>query len=146
MSSGIIQSIYRYPVKGLSPQALRRVRLAVGDTLPADRPYAIENGPLGFDPTNPTYFPKQRFLMLMKNERLAALDARFDEASHTLTIIADGEEAARGNLHTAEGRAAIEAAVLRSRRLRHLCRGDRAGRDRRRRSHCDRRVLMLAIG
>ena len=47
--------------------------------------------------------------MLMKNERLAALDARFDTASHTLTVIADGEEAARGNLHTAEGRAAIEA-------------------------------------
>jgi uncharacterized protein YcbX len=109
MSSGIIQSIYRYPVKGLSPQALPRVRLAAGETLPCDRLYAIENGPLGFDPTNPTYFPKQRFLMLMKNERLAALDARFDEASHTLTIIADGEEAARGKLHTAAGRAAIEA-------------------------------------
>ena len=49
MSSGIIQSIYRYPVKGLSPQALPRVRLATGETLPCDRLYAIENGPLGFD-------------------------------------------------------------------------------------------------
>ena len=69
-----IQSIYRYPVKGLSPEALTRVTLAPGLTLPADRAYAIENGPSGFDPAAPQYFPKQRFLMLMRNERLAALD------------------------------------------------------------------------
>jgi uncharacterized protein YcbX len=109
MSPGVIQSIYRYPVKGLSPQALPRVRLAAGDTLPADRLYAIENGPLGFDPANPSYFPKQRFLMLMKNERLAALETRFDESTHVLSIIENGEDAACGNLHMAAGRAAIEA-------------------------------------
>ena len=78
-----IQSIYRYPVKGLSPEALPRVTLAVGRPLPADRAYAIENGPSGFDPAAPQYFPKTRFLMLMKNARLAALDTRYDEESHT---------------------------------------------------------------
>ena len=107
--SARIQAIYRYPVKGLSPQALPRIRLAVGETLPCDRLYAIENGPSGFDPVQPAYFPKQRFLMLMKNERLAALDARFDDAAHTLSIVENGEEAARGDLRTSEGRAAIEA-------------------------------------
>ena len=75
----------RYPVKGLSPEPLARTRLAAGQTLPADRLYAIENGPSGFDPAAPAYFPKPRFLMLMRNERLAALRTRFDEASHTLT-------------------------------------------------------------
>jgi len=39
-----IQSIYRYPVKGLSPECLERVRLGPGEPLPADRKYAIENG------------------------------------------------------------------------------------------------------
>ena len=68
-----IEAIYRYPVKGLSPQALARTALKPGATLPADRLYAIENGPIGFDPAAPAYFPKQRFLMLMRNERLAAL-------------------------------------------------------------------------
>jgi uncharacterized protein len=77
--------------------------------LPADRAYAIENGPSGFDPAAPAYFPKQRFLMLMRNERLAALATRFDEATHTLTIHAGDQEAARGDLRTATGRAAIEA-------------------------------------
>ena len=103
-----IDGIYRYPVKGLSPQALPRTHLAVGATLPADRLYAIENGPSGFDPAAPAYFPKIRFLMLMRNERLAALRTDYDEASHTLTIHAEGREAARGDLRTAEGRAAIE--------------------------------------
>jgi hypothetical protein len=46
--------------------------------------------------------------MLMKNERLAALDTRFDDRTHVLSIIENGEEAARGDLRTAEGRAAIE--------------------------------------
>ncbi len=109
MATAAIQSIYRYPVKGLSPQALARTTLTAGGTLPADRLYAIENGPIGFDPAHPAYFPKQRFLMLMRNERLAALKTDYDEASHTLSIRHEGREAARGDLRTVEGRAAIEA-------------------------------------
>lgn len=104
-----IEAIYRYPVKGLSPQLLARTSLSVGQTLPADRLYAIENGPSGFDPAAPAYFPKQRFLMLMRNERLASLQTDYDEASHTLTIQYEGREAARGDLRTNEGRLAIEA-------------------------------------
>ena len=104
----IIQALYRYPVKGLSPQPLDRTRLAVGQTVPGDRLYAIENGPTGFDPAHPAYFPKQRFLMLMKNERLAGLRTAYAEASHTLTIRRDGAVAAQGDLRTAEGRATIE--------------------------------------
>jgi uncharacterized protein YcbX len=105
----LIQAIYRYPVKGLSPQPLAQVRLTPGQTLPADRLYAIENGPTGFDPSAPAYFPKQRFLMLMRNERLAALRTDFDEASHTLSVQSEGREAARGDLRTKAGRLAIEA-------------------------------------
>jgi len=108
MSEARIQAIYRYPVKGLSPQTLACVSLRPGETLPADRLYAVENGPCGFDPAAPAYFPKQRFLMLMRNERLAALHTDYDEANHTLTIQWEGREAARGDLRTPEGRAAVE--------------------------------------
>jgi uncharacterized protein YcbX len=107
--SATVQAIYRYPVKGLSPQRLERVALSAGATLPADRLYAIENGPSGFDPAAPAYFPKQRFLMLMRNERLAALRTGYDEASHTLSIEWEGRVAARGDLRTSEGRLSIEA-------------------------------------
>ncbi len=113
MPEARIQAIYRYPVKGLSPQALGRVDLRVGQTLPADRLYAIENGPSGFDPVAPAYFPKQRFLMLMRNERLASLRTDYDEESHTLTIHWEGREAARGDLRTKEGRLAVEAFLRR---------------------------------
>jgi len=105
----IIQALYRYPVKGLSPQALPRTTLTAGQTVPADRLYAIENGPIGFDPAAPAYFPKQRFLMLMRNERLAALKTDYDETSDTLTVRFDGKEVARGDLRTPEGRTAVEA-------------------------------------
>jgi hypothetical protein len=108
MASPTIQGIYRYPVKGLSPEPLARVTLAPGATVPFDRAYAVENGPSGFDPAFPEHLPKQHFLMLMRNERLAQLRTAFDDATHTLTVVAEGREAARGDLRTAEGRAAIE--------------------------------------
>ena len=41
--SATIDSIYRYPVKGLTPEPLPRAVLAPGQTLLADRRYAIEN-------------------------------------------------------------------------------------------------------
>ena len=107
-AAATITAIYRYPVKGLSPQSLPRVRLEKGATLPADRKYAIENGPSGFDPTAPSYFPKSRFLMLMRNERLAALRTDYDDRADTLIIHSEGREAARGDLRTPEGRLAIE--------------------------------------
>jgi len=102
-----IRDIYRYPIKGLSPEPLARALLSAGATIPGDRLYAIENGPSGFDPADP-YLPKTRFLMLMKNERLAALRTAFDQQSHHLTVTRDGREIARGDLTTAAGRAAIE--------------------------------------
>jgi uncharacterized protein YcbX len=103
-----IASLYRYPVKGLSPEPLTRVALVPGQTLPADRRYAVENGPTGFDPGAPKWLAKTHYLMLMRNERLAALHAHFDDASHVLTIRRDGAMVAQGDLETAEGRSAIE--------------------------------------
>lgn len=104
-----IQSIYRYPVKGLSPEPLSRTELQPGLTVPFDRMYAIENGPSGFDPDQPAYMPKIRFLMLMRNARLAELRTKFDDKTHELSVNWERREAARGDLRTPEGRAAIEA-------------------------------------
>jgi len=51
---------------------------------------------------------KAYFLMLMRDEWLAALHSHFDDESGVLTIRRNGSVAAQGNLETAEGRAAIE--------------------------------------
>lgn len=108
MTDAILRGIYRYPVKGLTPEAMPRVALAPGATLPADRMYAIENGPSGFDPVAPSHLPKIKFLMLMRDEKLAALDARYDDKSHVLNVRHNGA-AVSGDLRTADGRTAIEA-------------------------------------
>jgi uncharacterized protein YcbX len=104
-----IQAIYRYPVKGLSPEPIERTHLPVGATVAGDRLYAIENGPSPFDPAAPKHQPKIRYLMLMKNERLARLHTRYDDESHTLAVDYEGKQGARGDLRTEEGRAAIES-------------------------------------
>jgi uncharacterized protein len=108
-----IEALYRYPVKGLTPEALQSVELLPGKTLPFDRAYAIENGPGPFDPDNPKHLQKVHFVMLMRNEELATIRSLFDDASETLVITKAGAEIARGNLRTEEGRAAVEDAITR---------------------------------
>jgi uncharacterized protein len=103
-----ISSLYRYPVKGLTPEPLREVALTVGQTVPADRRYAIENGPSGFDPATPAWRPKTQYLMLMRNERLAGLRSHFEDTTNCLTIRKDGEVVAQGDLETEAGRITIE--------------------------------------
>ncbi|UFZ03275.1 MOSC domain-containing protein [Bradyrhizobium ontarionense] len=103
-----ITGLYRYPVKGLTPEPLRSAPLRVAQTLPADRRYALENGPTGFDPAAPIWKPKTAYLMLMRNERLAGFKTLFEDATNTLTIRKDGAIVAQGDLESTEGRADIE--------------------------------------
>ncbi|MCK0198416.1 MOSC domain-containing protein [Ancylobacter sp. 6x-1] len=103
-----IAGIYRYPVKGLSPERLDAVELEAGAYVPGDRLFAIENGPSGFDPAAPVFQPKIKFLMLMRNERLAALQTRYEAETGILVIRHEGEEGVRADLRTPEGRLEVE--------------------------------------
>ena len=107
-STASLVKIYRYPVKGLSPESLQSTALVKDQTLPFDRAFAIENGTGKFDPRQPKYLPKVNFLMLMRNEKLALLKTRFDDDSQVLTIELEGEPVASGALDTSEGRDVIE--------------------------------------
>jgi uncharacterized protein len=106
-----VAALYRYPVKGLTPETLQSAALEQGGTMPWDRAFAIENGPGRFDPEAPRHLPKTHFLMLMRDERLATLRSRFDDETRTLTILRDGRQVARGNLETPIGRQLIEQFV-----------------------------------
>jgi uncharacterized protein YcbX len=108
LASARITALYRYPVKGLSAEPLNEARLEAGRHFPGDRMFAIENGPSGFDAANPEHQPKQKFLVLARQAALAKLRTRYDDARHTLTIVADDIEVARGDLTAPEGRTAIE--------------------------------------
>ncbi|MGQ4275353.1 MOSC domain-containing protein [Terrihabitans sp. B22-R8] len=107
MPSISIASLHRYPVKGLTPERLDEAALVPGRTLPADRAFAVENGPSGFDAEAPAWMPKLKFLCWMKNPKLAALRSSYDDGSGTLTVRSETGEIA-GDLRTADGRAAIE--------------------------------------
>jgi uncharacterized protein YcbX len=85
-----LAAIYRYPVKGLSPEPLAEVTLSPGECLPQDRRFAVALGTTGFDPNRPEWLPKTAFLMLMRDERLARLSTRFDPTTGLLSIETDG--------------------------------------------------------
>ena len=104
----IISSLYRYPVKGLSGEALPSVTLAADAYFPFDRLFAVENGHSGFDEDAPEHQPKIKFLMLMRNERLAKLSTKFDEFTNILTISRDGRQVSRGEISAPLGRSIIE--------------------------------------
>lgn len=104
-----IKHIYRYPVKGLSPQAMDAVGLAAGDYLPGDRRFAVA---LGSTPVTGghhlEWMPKRNFLALVKNEKLATLETEFDDATGVLTIKRQGRQVARGKITDRIGRTMIE--------------------------------------
>ena len=88
-----IHSLYRYPVKGLSPEGLRSVHVDAGDGFPLDRAYAFLRTGAAFDATAPAWLPKANFLMLMLHEQLARLQTRLiDDRGLLLVRTPDGEE------------------------------------------------------
>ncbi|MCJ2013324.1 MOSC domain-containing protein [Methylobacterium sp. J-076] len=107
-----LSALYRYPVKGLSPEPLDKVEIATSGYFPGDRLYAIENGPSGFSAVAPRHQPKTKYLMLMRDEGLARLRTRYDDATATLTVEGDGESLA-ARLDTPEGRESLEALLRR---------------------------------
>lgn len=110
-----VEALYRYPVKGLSPERLDATDLAAGAYFPGDRLYAIENGPSGFDPGAPRHQPKIKFLMPMRNGSLARLRTRYEDETSTLVVEEGGREVVRADLATAEGRLAVETFLRRAR-------------------------------
>ena len=103
-----VASLYRHPVKGLTPETLGEVQLTAGAYFPRDREYAIEVGPSGFDPDNPKHISKQRFTVLARFPSLARLRTRLDDATGAFHIGDAHGFGVEANLATDEGRASIE--------------------------------------
>jgi uncharacterized protein YcbX len=103
-----IAHIFRYPVKGLSPEPLAKAEVSPGGSIPMDRAFALAHGSTQFDAANPKFLPKRKFLMLARNERLAALRSRYHDDTQELVIERDGKGLARGRLDLPVGRQLIE--------------------------------------
>lgn len=104
-----ISAIYRYPVKGLSPEPLDQVTLSVGQGVPHDRRFALALAATRIDPEKPEWLHKSNFFMLMRDEQLAQLQTRFDERSGNFTIARSGDLLLSACITEAGGRQAIEA-------------------------------------
>jgi hypothetical protein len=98
-----VTAIYRYPVKGLSAERMDNVALIPGECLPHDRRFAIALGSTLFDPRRPEWLSKIHFIMLMRDEKLAQLETRFDAESGVLTIAQKGRVLLRERMTETEG-------------------------------------------
>src|SRR5213075_1377455 len=83
-----IAAIYRYPVKGLSPEPLRSVALTPGQCLPQDRRFAIALPATRFDPERPEWLAKTHFATLLR-ERVTEPEGR-EQAGEFFTAFLDG--------------------------------------------------------
>jgi uncharacterized protein YcbX len=103
-----IERLYRYPVKGLTPEALELANIEPGHALPWDRAFALAQGDAEIDPAAPRWLPKTNFMCLMANAAIASLRSSFNERTGVLSILSPtgGIEA---NALTEAGRAEIAA-------------------------------------
>lgn len=100
-----IDSLTRYPVKGLSGEDLQSVNLKAGQGIPGDRQFGFARPNSGFDPTNPQPLPKTKFYMLARDAELALLSTVFDDATGILSIAAT-EATGQFDITTPEGKQA----------------------------------------
>jgi hypothetical protein len=85
-----IAALFRHPIKGFTPEKLKRARLTAGAAFPGDRLFAVEDGPCGFDPAAPAFIPKQRFAVLAKISEVAKARTAYDEETGVLRASAPG--------------------------------------------------------
>lgn len=104
-----IAELYRYPVKGLSADALDSVAVRADRCFPCDRRWAIAHAASKLDSASPRWADKQNFLMLARDGVLARLVARFDDDTRVLEISRKGRVLSRGRLDDITGRMVLQS-------------------------------------
>ena len=102
-----IEYLYRYPVKGLTAEALESAEVEAGGCIPWDRAFALARGDSGFDPAAPAWLQKMNFMCHARNARIAALASVFEPRDGTLTIRAPDGSFVAANALSPSGRATI---------------------------------------
>jgi uncharacterized protein YcbX len=84
MTAARVESLWRFPIKSHGREALERVTLETGRTMPWDRVWAVAHEKS--DATDAAWMPCAAFSRVGKAPRLMAVTARLDEATETLTL------------------------------------------------------------
>ena len=103
-----ITGIYRYPIKGLSPQSLPQIMLDAGKPFPFDRLFALARPGADVDLNDPKWCKKGHFVMLMLDAALATVQTHLDVNTLQLDITQAGTPRLSADLNSTEGCAAVE--------------------------------------
>ncbi len=85
-STAHVESLWRHPIKGFTPESLKQVFLEAGGYFPNDRMFAIEDGPSGFDPDEPKHISKMRFAVLARSAKIANFETMYLDDRQELEI------------------------------------------------------------
>jgi uncharacterized protein YcbX len=97
-----IDTLTRYPVKGLSGQIIKSVLLESGHGFPGDRQFGFARPNSGFDSNDPKPLPKTKFYMLARDAALVQLSTVYDDKTGILSMTAP-QDAARFDVNTIDG-------------------------------------------
>lgn len=93
-----LKQIFRYPIKGLSPESLDTIVLKEGAGMPFDRYFAIAHGNSKFDFNHPQWIQRRNFVVVAHSPRLAAAESHYDSEKSLLTIKHSGQITLRVDL------------------------------------------------
>jgi len=105
----VLRGIYRYPIKGLSPQPLPGVELEAEKPLSCDRAFAFARPGSPIDPEAPSWGKKGLFVMLMLDEALARVRTHLDVETLLLTVSEGDRPVLSANLGDPAATAEVEA-------------------------------------
>lgn len=103
-----VAALYRYPVKGFTPEERQRLTVLDNGRVAGDRALGLRFA--STEALDDAWSAKQGMLVLMNTPGLARLDVRFDEAAGTLSFRLDGVLVVEAGLNEA-GRRRIAAAL-----------------------------------
>lgn len=98
----LVTGLFRYPIKGFSPEPMAQADLVPGRAIAQDRRWVVENGPSGFDPAAPAWVPKMKFAVLAAHPVVAS--TRTHVRGTHLAASAPGHSDFHGDLADEAGR------------------------------------------
>jgi GntR family transcriptional regulator/MocR family aminotransferase len=104
----VVSKIYRYPIKGLSPQPLSSVAIEAGRPFPMDRVFALARPGAPIDRDDPQWAKKGLFVMLMLDEGLARVNTWVDVETLRFTAMQGNRQVATANLADESNRGELE--------------------------------------
>ena len=113
MAASRVVALYRYPIKGFTPESRDALTILPDGRVAGDRALSFLLGDAGEPPEQAAgddWWPKPSMLVLMNTPALARLTLRYDEDARRVSLSLDGAVLVEGGLDEA-GRARIADAV-----------------------------------